>query len=621
VSASPTRSPARLGAFARLIDPFTAAAGPAPQRLWPFLAWNLQGSWPAVWLAMGMSVAVGVSEAAYAWMVGWLIDNAQAKGPGFISAEWVALTGCLAFFVIIRPGLMGLNAATTSLTLQPNLYPQSLARLMRWTLGQSMRFFDDDFAGRIAQKAQQVARAITDVVAEVCNIFGHAVASALAAAAVLGAVSGWLSVALLAWLVAYAALIAWYLPQVRLRSKARASARAAVTGQVVDTITNIATVKLFSHGAHEERAAIDALAGYREATIAFGSLVVGFRFLLFALAGLLPALLIGLTLLFWAQGAATAGDIAMAGLVSTRLAQMSGWVSFAALGIFSNIGEIEDGMRTLSPAHEIADATDARDPGRVTGAIAFRDVHFSYGRGRHAALNGLTLSVRPGEKVGLVGQSGAGKSTVVSLLLRLYDTERGRITIDGADIRSLAQDGLRRQISVVRQETAMFNRSARANIRYGSDHASDAEVIAAAERAAAHDFILRLRDYKGREGYDAHLGERGVKLSGGQRQRIALARAILKDAPILVLDEATSALDSEVEADIQAALAEVMEGKTVIAIAHRLSTIARMDRIVVMDQGRVIEEGTHDALLAKGGTYARFWNRQSGGFLNLQAAE
>jgi ATP-binding cassette, subfamily B, bacterial len=352
--------------------------------------------------------------------------------------------------------------------------------------------------------------------------------------------------------------------------------------------------------------------------VAFGGVTARFRFWLMAVAGTLPVMLIGGALWFWSLGITSAGDIAAAGLIATRIAQMSGWVSMTAMGIFTNIGEIEDGMRTLSPPHRIIDAEAAREPERVRGAVTFDDVSFGYGR-ESAALERFTLRITPGEKVALVGRSGAGKSTAVSLLLRLYDVEGGRITLDGADIRDLTQDGLRAQIGMVRQETAMFNRSALENIRYGRPGASDEEVFEAARRAQAHDFILELRDFRGREGYDAHLGERGVKLSGGQRQRIALARVILKNAPVLVLDEATSALDSEVEAAIQDTLETVMEGKTVIAIAHRLSTIAQMDRIVVIDEGRIVEEGSHAALLRAGGLYARFWNRQSGGFINLAA--
>jgi ATP-binding cassette, subfamily B, bacterial len=605
--------------FSDLIEPFRRADGPPPTGLPVFMRWALTGAFPAIFVALGVSVAVGLTEVGAAFVVGWLIDLAQARGAeGLFAETWPALLGAALFFLLVRPALMGLSAALNALTLQPNLYPLVLSRLNRHTLGQSLSFFDDDFAGRIAQKQQQTARAITEVVSESVNIMGLAVSSIIGAAVLVGVMHPTLAVLLLLWVAMLALLIRHYMPQVRVRSKGRAAARAVVTGQVVDTITNIATVKLFSHGRHEDEAALDALGRYRGATVAFGGVTARFRFWLMAVAGTLPVMLIGGALWFWSAGVATAGDIAAAGLIATRIAQMSGWVSMTAMGIFTNIGEIEDGMRTLSPPHRIVDAEAAREPARVRGAVAFEDVSFGYGR-ESAALERFTLRIAAGEKVALVGRSGAGKSTAVSLLLRLYDVEGGRIALDGTDIRDLTQDGLRAQIGMVRQETAMFNRSALENIRYGRPGASDAEVFEAARRAQAHDFILELRDFRGREGYDAHLGERGVKLSGGQRQRIALARVILKNAPVLVLDEATSALDSEVEAAIQDTLETVMEGKTVIAIAHRLSTIARMDRIVVIDEGRIVEEGSHAALLRAGGPYARFWNRQSGGFINLAA--
>jgi ATP-binding cassette, subfamily B, bacterial len=605
--------------FSDLIAPFRPAEGPPPRQLAVFMRWALRGGFPAVFLALGVSVAVGLTEVGAAFVVGWLIDLAQARGSeGLFADSWPALLAAALFFLLLRPGLMGLSAALNALTLQPNLYPLVLSRLNRHTLGQSLSFFDDDFAGRIAQKQQQTARAITEVVSESVNIMGLAVSSIIGAAVLVGVMHPLLAVLLLAWVAVLGLLIRHFMPQVRARSKARAAARAVVTGQVVDTITNIATVKLFSHGRHEDEATLDALAGYRGTTVAFGGVTARFRFWLMALAGTLPVMLIGGALWFWSLGTATAGDIAAAGLIATRIAQMSGWVSMTAMGIFTNIGEIEDGMRTLSPPHRIVDAERAVETAGARGAVAFENVSFGYGR-ESPALDRFTLRIAPGEKVALVGRSGAGKSTAVSLLLRLYDVEGGRITLDDTDIRDLTQDGLRAQIGMVRQETAMFNRSALENIRYGRPEASEAEVFAAARRAQAHDFIPGLRDFKGRKGYDAHLGERGVKLSGGQRQRIALARVILKNAPVLVLDEATSALDSEVEAAIQDTLETVMEGKTVIAIAHRLSTIARMDRILVIDDGRIVEEGSHAGLLRAGGLYARFWNRQSGGFINLAA--
>ena len=583
------------------------------------MAWALKGSFPAIWLSLAVSVLVGLRDVAAAFIVGWVIDVAQAHGVEKVFAEgWHWLLAGTLFFLLARPVIMGLSAALNALTIMPNVYPLVLSRLNHHTLGQSLSFFDDDFAGRIAQKQQQTARAISDVVSEGVNIIGLSASAVLGAAAMVGAISIWLALGLIVWIIAYAMLIRHFMPKVRARAKDRAAARAVVTGQVVDTITNIATVKLFSHARNEDEAALDALGTYRGKIIAFGAVTATFRFWLMALAGLLPVGLIGGALWFWSQGAASAGDIAAAGLIATRIAQMSGWVSMTAMAVFTNIGEVEDGMRTLAPPHTIIDSETARQMERSSGAVAYEDVSFGYGRAT-PALNDFTLRVTPGEKVALVGRSGAGKSTAVSLLLRLYDVEHGRITLDGTDIRELTQDSLRSQIGMVRQETSMFNRSALENIRYGRPEASDEEVYAAARRAHAHAFIVDLEDYRGRKGYAAHLGERGVKLSGGQRQRIALARVILKNAPVLVLDEATSALDSEVEAAIQDTLEVLMENKTVIAIAHRLSTIARMDRIIVIDEGRIVEEGTHGELLARGGLYARFWNRQSGGFINLAA--
>lgn len=337
------------------------------------------------------------------------------------------------------------------------------------------------------------------------------------------------------------------------------------------------------------------------------------------LAGVLPVLLIGSALWLWSNGAATPGDIAAAGAISIRIAQMTGWVSFTLMAVYSNVGEIENGMNTLTPPHELTDGDDAGELKVRKGEVKFTNVGFAYGR-QSGGIEGIDLTVAPGEKLGIVGASGAGKSTLVSLLLRLYDVETGAIFVDGQDIREVTQESLRRKIGLVTQETAMFNRSARDNILYGKPGASEEEIVLAARKAEAHDFIMGLEDHAGRRGYDAHLGERGVKLSGGQRQRIALARAILKDAPILVLDEATSALDSEVEATIQDALERVMVGKTVLAIAHRLSTISQMDRIVVMDEGRIVETGGHGDLLKRDGLYARYWDRQSGGFIGVQEA-
>jgi ATP-binding cassette subfamily B protein len=568
-----------------------------------------------MWLSGGLSALAGSMEVISAWLLGLVIDAAVASDPGRVFADnWPLMLGFAGFYLLLRPFVFGLSSAASNLLINPNVMPLVLSRLHRWTMGQAVTFFDNDFAGRIAQKQMQTARAVTDVASEIINTATFALASIVGSVALLVGIDIWGALALSVWLIAYLALIRWFLPRVRGRAADRASARAMVTGQVVDTITNIKTVKLFAHAAHEDRAALGAMGRFRDKARAFGVTSTWYRLAQMAFSGLLPVILIGGAILMWQRGAATVGDIAAAGAVAIRIAQMSGWVSMSLMGIWGSIGEVEDGMRTLAPPHALVDAPDAGELPRVTGEIRFDHVSFAYGR-QAGGVSDIDLTIRPGERLGIVGASGAGKSTLVALLLRLYDTEKGRVLIDGTDLRQVTQESLRRQIGMVTQETAMFNRSARENILYGRPDATEEDMIAAARAAEAHGFIETLQDHTGKRGYEAALGERGVKLSGGQRQRIALARAFLKDAPILVLDEATSALDSEVEAAIQDALHRIMAGKTVLAIAHRLSTIAEMDRIVVMDEGRIVEQGSHAELLALNGLYTRYWNRQSGGFL------
>ena len=604
-----------------LINPFRPAEGPPPNRLWPFFRWALAGAWPAIWLATFVAALGGVTEVAAALIIGWVVDaTATGQVTGFFAQNWLMLSFFVVFFLFLRPMAFGLNSAANFIMITPNVDPLVLSRLNRWTLGQDITFFDNDFAGRIAQKQIQTARAVTDVVSESINTLAFALSSLIGSVLLVAVIDWRLGLILFVWSGVYLWMIRAFMPHIRQRSGARAGARAMVTGQVVDTITNIRTVKLFAHSRYEDRNALGAMRAFREKVLAYGRVSATFRVALMVLAGILPVALVGGALLMWQAGQASPGDIAAAATVAIRLAQMTGWVSFTLMAIYANVGEAEDGMRTLSRAHVLTDASTAVELPAVQGEIVFDDVRFAYGR-KSGGIEQLDLRIAPGERVGIVGASGAGKTTLVALLLRLYDTEKGRVTIDGQDVRAVTQESLRRQIAMVTQDTAMFNRTARDNILYGRPNATEDEMIAAARAAEAHEFILGLRDSQGNTGYGAFLGERGVRLSGGQRQRIALARAFLKDAPILVLDEATSALDSEVEAQIQAALDRVMVGKTVLAIAHRLSTIARMDRIIVLDGGRIVEEGTHQDLLALNGRYARFWARQSGGFLGVEEEE
>ena len=602
--------------FTRMINPFEKASGPPPNSFLPFILWSVKGAKKTILIATLASFSVGIAEAFGAIIIGWVIDTAITHDPStFVENNFRTLIAISIFFVIIRPVLMTISAAINGIAMVPNLFPLTFIRLHRHTLGQSIKFFDDDFAGRLAQKQVQTATSISETFNEITNAFSFAIATLVASGFILGSVSSWLTIILLIWIFSFSILIKWFLPHIRLRSKNRAAARAAVTGQVVDTLTNMATVKLFVHSDGEEHYAEEALKGFRKKSIDFAVLYVSFRAAIMTLAGLLPILLIGGGIFLWQNGLATPGDIVIAGLLSTRLAQMSGWISFTAMNVFSHLGEAEDGMNTLSPKHDLTDKKDASVLKGVKGQIEFKNVTYNYGNDLGGGLNDFNLIIPNGQKVGLVGRSGAGKTTALALLLRFYDIKEGKIFLDGNNIQNITQDSLRQQISMVRQETSMFNRSARDNILYGNPNASIEDLNDAISKAQASDFINDLQDLQSRKGLDAFLGERGVKLSGGQRQRIALARAILKDAPVLALDEATSALDSEAEEYIQKALEELMIGKTVIAIAHRLSTISKMDRIIVMENGRVEEDGTHSQLLEKGGLYANFWTKQSGGFI------
>ena len=598
----------------------TPALSPPPSTIGSFLLWALSGCFPLLTLSGLIAIITGIFEVSAVLILGALIDTALQSSPeNPLGKEIWLFTAGLIFFLVLRPIIFGGFSFMQTVMVSPNVFNLVLSRIHRWTLGHSIEFFDNDFAGRIAQKEMQTARAVTDVVVELLFTVLLALASVIGACLLLTSVNIYLAFALGLWLVFYLLLIRYFMPKIRKRSLKKAGARALVTGQIVDTVTNIKTVKLFAHDKHEDRAALLAMEGFRDRSIDYGLIAAWFRFCLNTLAGILPVVMVGGSLWFWNTGNVTAGDIAAAGAISLRLSQMTGWVSYTLMALYANLGEIEDGIKTLSPPHDLKDSATAKKLKISGGGIVFDQVCFAYGRNVNGVEN-VSIQIAPKEKIGLVGASGAGKSTLVSLLLRLYDTESGSVFIDNHDVKKVTQASIRRQIGMVTQETALFNRSARENIAYGQYSASNTDIIHAAKKAEAHDFILQLQDHKGRKGYDAHLGEQGVKLSGGQRQRIALARAILKNAPILVLDEATSALDSEVEASIQSALAKVMKGKTVLAIAHRLSTLSTMDRIIVMDKGCIIEEGTHKSLLAKKGLYFRYWQRQSGGFIGTPSA-
>ena len=603
--------------FENLVNPEMRAQTAPPKTMWAFFKWALKGSWPIVLIAFAFSMLGGGMEAFMGYLLGQLVDLAAVANPVTLWQEhWKLVFAFFLFAVILRPIVFAISSAFQSLSLGPNLFNLVLGRINRYTLGHPVTFFDDDFAGRIAQKEMQTTRAMVDVVLELINAIAFALASVIGTALVFATISWTLIVVIVIWLFFYIGFLYIFLPRLRVRSAHRASARAMVTGQIVDTMTNIKTVKLFAGAGREDSAAARAMLDFRASGFYWARLAVMFRLGLMFIAGTLPLAMLIMGLTLWQRGAATPGDLAAIGALSIRISHMTGWVSWTLMGIFGNLGEIEDGVKTLSPDYALQDHENATVLMVDQADIVFDDVNFMYG-GKIGGISDLSLNVKAGEKLGLVGASGAGKSTLVALALRLYDPETGTIRVSGTDVSEVTQDSLRQQISMVTQETAMFNRSARDNIMYGNPNASDEQLMAAAQKAEAHDFILDLVDNKGRTGYDAHLGERGVKLSGGQRQRIALARAILKDAPILLLDEATSALDSKVEVLIQSALERVMEGKTVIAIAHRLSTIAKMDRIVVLDKGRIVEQGTHDELIANESFYAELWGHQTGEFLDI----
>lgn len=490
---------------------------------------------------------------------------------------------------------------------------------LRWNfhrlmLGQSMGFYQDEFAGRVSAKVMQTALAVRDTVMSVANMLVYVVVYFVSSGVILAGMDSWLLLPFITWIVLFVLVLKFLIPQLSRTAQRQADARSLMTGRITDAYTNIATVKLFSHSARE---AAYAKASMQEFLITVNA-QMRLATLLDSLSTAINILLVvssaGLGIWLWMQGQVGVGAIATATAMASRINGLSRWVMWESARLFENIGTVEDGMNILSRPHTIQDKPNALPLKVEHGAIDFKHVNFAYSADK-PLLTDFNLHIRAGEKVGLVGRSGAGKTTLTNLLLRFYDVQGGRILIDGQDIRDVTQDSLRAALGLVTQDTSLLHRSVRDNIIYGRPDATDEQMQQAAQKAAAAEFIPTLSDAKDRHGYDAHVGERGVKLSGGQRQRIAIARVILKDAPILLLDEATSALDSEVEAAIQENLTQLMQGKTVVAIAHRLSTIAAMDRLIVMDQGRIVEQGTHSELLAQNGIYALLWQRQSGGFI------
>ncbi|PRZ49364.1 ABC transporter ATP-binding protein [Tritonibacter scottomollicae] len=608
--------------FENLIDPYCdyPETDRPPTKLWPFMRDYAQPFKKVFWATGLISVVVAAVEIGLISYMGRVVDILSGSPQEVWATHGTELILMAVFILFLRPVIQLIDVMLLNNTILPNFGTLIRWRAHKHVLRQSVGWFENDFAGRIANRIMQTPPAAGEVVFQVFDAITFALAYMLGAALLLWAADARLLLPLLIWFVLYAALIRWTVVRVGPASQAASDARSTVTGRVVDSYSNIHSVKMFAHHDRELDYAKSAIeetrttfqAEMRIFTIMDGALVM--------LNGLLIVGVVGWGIALWMQGLASVGVVAAATTLTLRLNSMTGWIMWALTSFFRQLGVVSEGMQTIAQPIDLVDDKTCKPLHLTKGKITFDNLSHHYGRGS-GGLDQLNLTIHPGEKVGLIGRSGAGKSTLVKLLLRFYDTENGRILIDGQDISTVTQDSLRQNIGMVQQDSSLLHRSVRDNLLYGRPDAEEQEMIAAARKAHAHDFILDLEDPQGRTGYDAHVGERGVKLSGGQRQRVTLARVILKNAPILLLDEATSALDSEVEAAIQETLYGMMEGKTVIAIAHRLSTIAQMDRILVLDQGKIVEEGTHEALLAQSGLYAQFWARQSGGFLNVEAAE
>ncbi|MGB3244883.1 MAG: ABC transporter ATP-binding protein [Sulfitobacter sp.] len=605
--------------FENLVDPYVIYPDQddPPRKLWPFLR-DFCGPFKKVfWVAGIMSIVVAAMEIWLIYYMGRLVDLLGTEPAQLWENYGSELLFVALFVLLIRPLLQGFDVALLNNTILPNFGTLIRWRAHRQVLRQSVGWFENDFAGRIANRIMQTPPAAGEVVFQAFDAISYSLAYLIGAAILLTASDWRLMVPLLIWFALYGWLVKWTITRVGPASKAASDARSLVTGRVVDAYTNIHSVKMFAHHDLEVNFAGQAIEESRKTFQAEMRIFTVMDVCLTILNGLLIVGVVGWALMLWTVGEASVGVVAAAAALTLRLNAMTGWIMWAVSSFFRELGVVAEGMETIAQPITLVDAGAAKPLELGDGRIEIDRLTHHYGRSS-GGLQAVNLTVHPGEKIGLVGRSGAGKSTLVKLLLRFYDAEGGRILIDNQDVTQVTQDSLRSSIGVVQQDSSLLHRSVRDNILYGRPDATEKQMIAAAKQAQAHEFILDLQDPEGRSGYDARVGERGVKLSGGQRQRITLARVILKNAPILLLDEATSALDSEVEAVIQETLYGMMAGKTVIAIAHRLSTIAEMDRILVLDSGRIVEEGCHDALLAKGGLYAGFWARQSGGFLKTE---
>ena len=611
--------------FERFLSPTAAPDHPEPPAGLIAFLWHFARQ--AKWLFAALFVVelcVALSDSAVPWFMGRVVTMVTKTPPDrFLAVSWPWLVGMAVVVVIVRPVV-----TLTRYLITNQAIAAPFTGMIRWqshwhVVRQSWAFFQNDFAGRISNRVMQTGPSVRSTLTATITTVWYIIVYGVSAIGLTAAADRWLAVPILLWFASYAALLYFFVPRMRERSKVSSIARSTLMGRIVDSYTNILTVKLFARASEEDRYVRNAVDQHIDLFKAAQRLLTAFASILDVLNALLIAGSGALALMLWRYGKVEVGVIAMVLPLTLQLTNMSRQIAMRITEIFEDVGVVQEGMLTIAQPLQLPDPADAKPLTVGAGRIEFKNVNFGYGRDV-GVLQNFNLTIAPGEKIGLVGRSGAGKSTVVNLLLRFFDLEDGAILIDGQDIADLTQESLRSQISVVTQDTSLLHRSIRANIRYGRPTAGIEEIERAAKLAHAHDFILDLEDWQGRRGYDAHVGERGVKLSGGQRQRVAIARVILKDAPILVFDEATSALDSEVEAAIQSSLGTLMAGKTVIAIAHRLSTIAQMDRLVVLEHGRIIEQGSHRELLAYGGHYAALWRRQAGGFIDaegMQAAE